>query len=241
MNSNNIIPFNNINTDIYNNMNNIINNNIINNNIINNNINNLNNNVFLNFAPNYGKELSLLFVQENLIRDYDRLKKHYYYGFSGIDPNNPLVKQFHIVKYNDLNNGFFTVHIIHSLFYRVENNIRTVFWTHPLLDTYELNNLVNKKIYKLPIYIMKDMVYQDNHVSNDNKLAMIQRFYEIDQISENTMIKCGICYFNPINKVLICGHTICSLCVEHPSFDKCHICRTPITNRNIDVRPLFLG
>jgi hypothetical protein len=216
-----------------------INNNIINNIINTNNI--VNNNVFRNFSPNYGKELSLFFVDENLIRDYDKLKKHYYYGFSGIDQNSPHVKQLHIVKYSDLNNGFFTVNILYSLFYRIENNIRTVFWTHPLIDTYEINNLQNKRIYKLPIYIMKDMVYKDNLIPIDNKLSMIQRFYEIDQISENTFIRCTICYLNPINKVLICGHTICSSCVEHHSYDKCHICRTPIIDRNIDIRPLFLG
>ena len=256
MYSNHNIPFNNINSDMYinnsginnngsniidnnirNNINNIINNNIINNNII----NNLNNNVFRNFAPNYGKELSKLFIDSNLITNYDRLKTHHYYGFSGVDPNNPDIRQFHIVKYNDLNNGFFSVNIIISLFHRNQNHIRTVFWTRPLLDSSELNNLVSKRIYELPFYIMKDMVYQDNLISNDHKLAMIQRLRETDQICETTFIKCGICYCNPINKVLSCGHTLCSSCVIHPSFDKCHICRTPITDRNIDVRPLFLG
>ena len=238
MNINNMIPFNN--NDIHSNINIINNINNINN-IINNNINNININPFKNFSPNYGKELSQFFIEQNLIKDYDKLKKHYYYGFSGINPNNPLVKQFHIVKYNDINNGFFTVIIMFSLFYRVENNIRTIFWTYPLLDTHELNNFTNKKFYKLPNHIMKDMIYQDNLISNDNKLAMIQRFYEIDQISENSFIKCSICWNNPINKVLVCGHTICSSCIQHHSYDKCHICRTPITDKNIDIRPLFLG
>lgn len=202
--------------------------------------------VFKNYGESYGKNLRLQFINQNEINQ-NLLKVGYYYGLSiqGIIPH--LSSQwttYHIVRYDGHHNGFINIYYLFSLYHKIDinglNGYRNIFWTTGI----ENNNhiLSNLLFYQLNKNITHDMILADETITDDRKNELIAELNNNETILElrESVLTCSICAINPLNRVLICGHTLCNVCSTHPSYNTCHMCRIPIDQNN-DIRPLFIS
>lgn len=201
--------------------------------------------VFKNYRTTYGRELSLNLVNSNLI-NFSSLRRNGYYGFSGegiIQNLSTSWNTFHIVRYDGgMERGYPNIHCLFSLYFNIDiSGRRTVHWTEGLDDNI-VRRLNNPRFYQLPKDNVRDMILEDETFDDDKKNQLIRELDEESQhiSSESSNLTCTICMTNPLNRVLTCGHTLCSTCVEHVGYRNCHMCRRTI-NIQIDVRPLFFG
>lgn len=171
---------------------------------------------------------------------------------------------YHIVRYDGhINNGIPLMHVLFSLFQSSNiNGERIVYWTHGL-EYYSICNLQNPSFYKLSYTTIHDMILEDRTISDVVKNELLRRLNigqhaqshaqsdaqshaQSDAQSDSEshlsrLVTCSICMTNVLNRVLLCGHTLCSVCSDNPGYHACHMCRLPITNRQRDIRPFFLS
>jgi hypothetical protein len=200
---------------------------------------------FKNYHRSYGRNLSLNLVNSNIINQQSLIQGKYY-GLSGEGIINRLSTQwttFHIIRYDGgMERGFLNIHCLFSLYFNIDiSGRRTVFWTKGI-DNNTIRVLNNIIFYQLPKDNIRDMIMEDETFDDDKKKVMLEELDEERSISssESSILTCTICMTNPLNRVLSCGHTLCSTCVENSGYHNCHMCRRTI-NRQIDVRPLYFG
>jgi dissimilatory sulfite reductase (desulfoviridin) alpha/beta subunit len=191
-----------------------------------------------NYSQNYGRNLSLQLIPQNVISS-NSLRIGNYYGYSGEGIINKLSSQwktFHIVRYDGIERGFLRLYCLFSLFYIIDiYGKRIIHWTNGI-DSDMVRNLNNKMYYQLNPDITRDMILADETILDDRKNELIRA---LNASSES--ITCSICMTNPLNRVITqCGHTLCSECAINPAFQACHICRIQI-NPVIHIIPLYIG
>jgi len=241
--------------------------------------------VFKNYQPNYGRNLSIQLINLNKINQNNLIIGHYY-GYSGDGPIRILggrMTTYHIVRYDgQINNGIPIMHVLFSLFQSSNiNGERVVYWTHGL-EYYSICNLQNPTFYQLSYTTIRDMILEDQTISDDMKnqlliglnriihtgqhglnlvqsrsqsraqsraqspelshvLSRAQSREQSPVTTSEQLLTCSICMTNVLNRVLLCGHTLCNVCSDNPGYNACHMCRVPITYRQRDIRPLFLS
>lgn len=212
-----------------------------------------------NYEPSYGHNLYLQCINQNQINQ-NKLKIGFYYGFSA-KCNIPYLSRqlttYHIIRYDGHHLGNFNIYFLFSLY---NHNHQNMYWTHGI----EYNNLFplsNPIFYQLNRNNIYDMILADETISDDRKNELIaelnnninnqstvqlrereqQEHAHAHAREQEHVVTCSICMTNPLNRVITtCGHTLCNVCAMHSSYNRCHMCRTPI-NRNNDIRPLFIS
>jgi hypothetical protein len=204
--------------------------------------------VFKNYHDSYGSNLTLLFDDNSNIISQESLRSGKYYGFSGEGSIDRLSNQwttFHIIRYNGPpERGIVDIHCLFSLYFYTHRSERTIFWTNGM-NSDDISRLNNIKFYILPKNIRRDMIRADNSLSNNDKNEMIIELendinQDYSQQPQSNIPVCSICMTNPLDRVLSCGHTLCSTCVNNPGYRNCHMCRLPI-NRYTNVMPLYIS
>jgi len=196
--------------------------------------------IFKNYSECYGINLSLNLIHNNIIRE-PYLIKGYYYGFSGEGIIHKLSTSwitYHIVRYDGLERGFLNIQCLFSLYSNIDiTGKKTVYWVKGIQNDI-IRRLNNQIFYQLPKDNVCDMILEDDSLDDDKKNIMIRRLNE-EPLNNIPNLLCTICTTNQLNRVLLCGHTLCSTCLEHPAYNNCHMCRRTI-NIN-DIRPIYFG
>jgi len=198
-----------------------------------------------NYSNSYGKNLYLQLVPKNIINQ-NSLIIGKYYGYSGEGIINHLSSQwrtFHIIRYDGIIRGFLNIHCLFSLFYISDILGEQIIHWITGVNNDTVINLNNKIYYELSTDIIRDMIWADKTIPDEEKNERLNQLNErinANSQTETSLTTCTICMTNPLNRVITqCGHTLCCECATNPGFHTCHICRIPINLNNII--PLYIG